>query len=179
MVYNIYTILVLLLSHTQSLPNPGYYLVNVGGNHPLVGRAEIERSDEEENKDNSWDMFGLFSEGNKSYKDKPEDAKKKPDKGFYNFGFIGGDINSTKTVIDGKSKTYDNLTEDVPKGDSESTYMEKLMSLLESIESYIKSGADITTEKFTEWGKSLNNLGKASLKKGRILTNLKKKQKQS
>ena len=177
MLYTTHTILVLLLSHTQSLPNPGYYLVKnnqVGGNKPLVGRAEIKDTDtdDEDVDDNSWDMFGLLSGDSNPDKEISENGEMKSDNGFDFFRFFGGEINSTKTIerktIDEgeskkvESKTFDKTAEDVSNDDFKSknnvTFMQKLMSLLGSIKAYVMSGADIATEKFTEWGKSLKNL---------------------
>ena len=100
MLYTTPTILVLLLSHTHSLPNPGYYLVKNsqdGGNKPLVGRAEIKDAADEEAEDNSWDMFGLFSGGTQ-----PDEAKVIPEDKKSN--------NGVDPIV----------TEDVLKADSES-----------------------------------------------------------
>ena len=110
MVYNIYTILVLLLSHTQSLPNRGYYLVNDGGDKPLVGRADFENTDIGGDNDNSWDMFGLFRGESK--------AKAIPEKKKLNNGFEM--INSTKLSMSNETINDPNVVEDVLKTDSES-----------------------------------------------------------
>lgn len=100
MLYTTPTILVLLLSHTHSLPNHGYYLVKNsqdGGNKPLVGRAEIKDAADEEAEDNSWDMFGLFNGGTQ-----PDEAKVIPEDKKSN--------NGVDPIV----------TEDVLKADSES-----------------------------------------------------------